>query len=85
MSLESSLSDAATYLADGIKPKAGLSTALTWDNFDINLGTPSRSHTIYYIYQAIEPQDIINCVTQVQMQQPPATPEHSEESSKKST
>ena len=50
MSLESTLNDPATYLADGIKPKAELSTALIWDNFDINLGTPSGSHTIYYIY-----------------------------------
>ena len=36
--------------------------------------------TVYHLYeicyQTIEPQDIMNCLTQVQIQQPAADPEH---------
>ena len=50
MSLESTLNNSEYFIPDGIKTKPNLSTRTVWDNFNINLETPSGANTSHHIY-----------------------------------
>ena len=63
MSLELALNNSDSFILDGIETKPNLSTGTAWDNFDINLETPSGADTIYrnygICYQTIKETDEI--------------------------
>ena len=48
ISLESTLNNSDSFIPDGIESKPNLSTGTAWDNFDINLETPSGAGTIHH-------------------------------------
>ena len=50
MFLESTLNNSDSFIPNGIKTKPNLSTGTAWDNFDINLETPSGADTIHHTY-----------------------------------
>ena len=50
MSLESTLNNSDSFMPNGIKTKPNLSTGTAWDNFDINLETPSGADTMHHTY-----------------------------------
>ena len=63
ISLESTRNNSDSFIPDGIKSKPNLSTGTAWDNFDINLETPSGADTIHHTdgicYQTIKETDEI--------------------------
>ena len=50
LSLESTLNNSDSFIPDGIETRPNLSTGTAWDNFDINLETPSGADTIHQTY-----------------------------------
>ena len=63
VSLESTLNNSDSFIPDGIETKPNLSTGAAWNNFDINLETPSGDDTIHgthgICYQTIKETDEI--------------------------
>ena len=61
VSLESTLNNSDSFIPDGIETKPNLSTGAAWNNFDINLETPSGADTIHgthgICYQTIKETD----------------------------
>ena len=50
MSLEWTPNNSDSFIPDGIEAKPNLSTVTAWDNFDINLETPSGADIIHHTY-----------------------------------
>ena len=48
ISLESTLNNSDSFIPDGIETSPNLSIGTAWDDFNINLETPSVAHTIHH-------------------------------------
>lgn len=59
--LESAIQQSNSAVPNGIEKIPLLSTGLAWDNFDINIETPSGSDTIHHTY-GICYQNVLKCL-----------------------
>ena len=59
MSLEATINDKKNVVPDGIRKLSFLSTGAAWDNFDINLETPSGKNTIYHTYRICYQKNVV--------------------------
>ena len=83
-SLEWTPNNSDSFIPDGIEAKPNLSTVTAWDNFDINLETPSGADIIYHTYgiryQTIKITDEIeteeSSEIQLNLNQPPNQLQH---------
>ena len=79
ISLESTLNNSDSFIPDGIETSPNLSIGTAWDDFNINLETPSVAHTIHHTfgicYQTIKETDEIemeeNSEIHLNLNQPP--------------
>ena len=59
MSLEATINDKKNVVPDGIRKLPFLSTGTAWDNFDINLETPSGKDIIDHTYEICYQKNVV--------------------------